>query len=318
MIQLSIIIPFYNSATYLKETLESVKLNLSQNIELLMIDDGSNDNSLEIINGVFKDKFYNVKILSRPNNKPKGANACRNYGIENAVGNYVMFIDSDDLISETCLSDRIHYINNQRTQHDLYVFQTAFISNQKNITGLFPKNIIRNNDQMLISFLKHDILWHTMSVVWNKDFLINIGKWNEKYPRLQDVELNIRALLKDPNIHITKNQDVDSYYRSIKMSDNKKEAARYGFIMIIRDYYPILINKFFNSDEDRDLIIDIFQQQLVSTLGGYLQSNVADQRWCDLYIETLALCEMETEEIENVKKLLERNNTIRDDDSSKH
>lgn len=128
MITLTIVIPFYNSAIYLKETLNSVKSNLNDEIELLIIDDGSTDNSLEIINQVFEEEFYNVKIFSRPPHKPKGANACRNYGLEKSQGKWVMFMYSDDLMYSTCIPDRIQYINQSHSKYDMYIFQTAFIN----------------------------------------------------------------------------------------------------------------------------------------------------------------------------------------------
>ncbi|AIL45516.1 glycosyltransferase family 2 protein [Elizabethkingia anophelis] len=307
MIQLSVIIPFYNSASYFKETLESVKCNLNEKIEIIIIDDGSNDNSIEIINQVFAQGSYNMKILSRPLSKPKGANACRNYGLENSVGHYVMFIDSDDLISLNCISNRMNYINNYSIQNDMYIFQTAFMNDEKNITGVFAQKIEMTYDQILLSFLDHKIPWHTMSVIWDRNFLISIEQWNEKYPRLQDVELNIRALLKKPRIHIVQNGSIDSYYRSVKMNNIKERSARYGFVMIIHDYYTILMNKFCNIAETKHLITQIFQKQLISTLGSYLQSENIDNEWCELYLKTLSVCEMDTDEIESIKNFLKKN-----------
>ncbi|MDR2230105.1 MAG: glycosyltransferase family 2 protein [Flavobacteriaceae bacterium] len=304
MIQLSVIIPFYNSSEYFEESLESLKVNLNEEIEVLLIDDGSTDNSLEIINKVFNETPDRIKTLFRPIDRPKGANACRNYGLEHANGQWVMFLDSDDLLSSTCILDRMCYIN-QNKKCDMYIFQTGFINNEKVNIGLFSCNINMTIDEMVLCFLEHKVLWHTMSVVWNRNYLRNIGGWNEMYPRLQDVELNIRALLKNVNIHIFEKERVDSFYRYLPLNEIKRNAARYGFVMLLHDYYPVVMKRF--KDENiRDKILDIFQKKIISLLGDYMQSECIDEEWCNLFLKTLEVCEMDREEILEINFFFKR------------
>ena len=89
----SVIIPLYNAEVYVAQCIESVLAQTWKNLELIIIDDGSKDKSVEIAK---KFESVNVKIFSQVN---KGASAARNYGLKEANGAYVQFLDADDLLS---------------------------------------------------------------------------------------------------------------------------------------------------------------------------------------------------------------------------
>ncbi|HEY9850633.1 MAG TPA: glycosyltransferase [Leptolyngbyaceae cyanobacterium] len=91
MTMISVVIPVYNGEKTLKETIESVLTQTFQDFELIIINDGSTDNSLEIISGI---KDERIKVFSYPN---AGLSASRNRGIDLANGEYISFIDADDL-----------------------------------------------------------------------------------------------------------------------------------------------------------------------------------------------------------------------------
>lgn len=93
MVKISIIIPVYNASKYLKETIMSVVNQSFKDFEIICIDDGSLDNSLEILNEL-SDNYNHVKILKQFN---QGAGKARNYGLDEAKGDYVAFLDADDI-----------------------------------------------------------------------------------------------------------------------------------------------------------------------------------------------------------------------------
>ncbi len=93
---ISIVVPIYNAAPYLDECIKSIISQTYPNIEILLIDDGSTDNSLSICNLHAKaDK--RIRVYSKENN---GVSSARNYGIDVANGKYICFIDSDDYIDD--------------------------------------------------------------------------------------------------------------------------------------------------------------------------------------------------------------------------
>ena len=102
MCRTSIIVPVYNTADYLKECFESIYNQTQKEIEVIAINDGSTDNSLEILEEI-KREHPDLIIYSQEN---RGLGDARNKGIELAIGEYIYFIDSDDCLApeamETC------------------------------------------------------------------------------------------------------------------------------------------------------------------------------------------------------------------------
>ena len=92
--KLSVIIPVYNAEKWISETLDSIVNQTYKDIEIIVVDDGSSDNSLAIVNG-YAERDDRIKIISKKNG---GVSSARNVGIENATGDYVAFIDADDYV----------------------------------------------------------------------------------------------------------------------------------------------------------------------------------------------------------------------------
>ena len=93
---ISIIIPVYNVEEYLDDCLSSVFHQTLKNIEVVIINDGSTDNSINIIKR-YQNEYDNIILIEQEN---KGLSAARNVGIEHATGKYITFLDSDDFITE--------------------------------------------------------------------------------------------------------------------------------------------------------------------------------------------------------------------------
>lgn len=123
----SIIIPIYNSALYVKKCIDSVKSQSFSDFEVILINDGSTDNSLEIIKQEIKDdsRFY---VYTKNNS---GVSSSRNLGLEKAKGDYIIFIDSDDWIEPTLLQE----IYEKRNKADIiqYDFFEANETSKKEI-----------------------------------------------------------------------------------------------------------------------------------------------------------------------------------------
>ena len=100
LIKLSIITPFFNSEKHLEECLQSICKQKSKYIEVILINDCSNDGSLKIVNK-FKKKYKYIKLIA--NKKNQGVSISRNKGIKHARGEYILFIDSDDKLIEGSL-----------------------------------------------------------------------------------------------------------------------------------------------------------------------------------------------------------------------
>lgn len=120
----SIIIPVYNAELYLQRCLDSIVNQCFTNIEIIVIDDGSIDNSLNILKS-YQNKDKRIKILK---NLGSGVSQARNFGIQNALGKYIMFVDSDDWISE----DMIEIMYNKAESENADMIMCTYIREFKN------------------------------------------------------------------------------------------------------------------------------------------------------------------------------------------
>lgn len=134
---LSIIIPVYNTEKYLKRCLDSVIKAKIEETEIIIIDDGSKDNSLKIIKE-YSNKYEFIRYISKKN---EGLAATKNLGIKEAKGNYISFIDSDDTINENFYKDALEFMNKD---YDMIIYDFNNITN-KDTFVTEAKNDLYNN-----------------------------------------------------------------------------------------------------------------------------------------------------------------------------
>ena len=193
----SIVVPVFNRAKVVGETIESVLAQDYTNWELIMVDDNSTDNSLEVLES-YSRRDGRVRIVPR---KPgsSGAPACRNTGLENAKGDWILFLDSDDLLVPGTLSGRVQYLI-EHPGLDFIVNPSAFfaekISDAKVAWNRF------DDRQDLDRFLSYDIVWPITGPTWSKAFLNKAGlRFEESALSSQDWEFHTRALATLPRYH---------------------------------------------------------------------------------------------------------------------
>ena len=100
----SIIIPVYNAEQYIRKCIDSVLSQTYSLVEIILIEDGSTDGSAAICDEYGR-KDARVKIIHKLN---EGVSVARNVGIEHATGDYVTFLDADDLMQKNCIANLIH------------------------------------------------------------------------------------------------------------------------------------------------------------------------------------------------------------------
>ncbi|WP_066755437.1 glycosyltransferase family 2 protein [Crocinitomix algicola] len=239
----SIIIPCYNKKAYLGDTLDSILAQSTHEWELILIDDNSNDGTQNIIKSYAKKCEKITPILNGTN---KGANSCRNQGIKLAKGDYILFFDADDLMTPSCIENRIEIIR-QEPNFDLWVFNMGiFRSTQNDISSSeFWWLKQWSNEETLNLFIKHQLPWQTMQPVWKKEFVQKLDGFNITYQRLQDVELHTRALLVESKLKICNESTIDIYYRidNERLTDKKnKFYTKFvdACIQYYGDFYPLL------------------------------------------------------------------------------
>ena len=124
----SVIVPVYNSSEYITRCIDSVIGQKYADIEVVIIDDGSQDNSLAICKDIAS-KDSRVKVFSQPN---CGASSARNSGLDISTGEYVMFVDSDDWIEPDMIDGMMNVF---RDNPEVQIVQTRVPADMKNQVG---------------------------------------------------------------------------------------------------------------------------------------------------------------------------------------
>ncbi len=190
----SIIIPTYNRANLIGETLNSIKAQTYTNWECIVVDDGSTDQSDRVLE-IYCKKDHRFQFYNRPEKRPKGANACRNYGFKKSKGVYILFFDSDDFMLKTKLELQLNYLYN--TEFDASITR-SFYYNFKTKNAYLPWRKTLNSPNLLFDFMTLKSGWQTGDVLWNKGALNDIS-FNEKLQSSQDWEFHIKAIVLEKN-----------------------------------------------------------------------------------------------------------------------
>jgi len=187
----SIIIPNFNREKLITETLNSVKVQTYSNWEALIVDDGSTDQSIKIIQEFIKNDSR-FKLIKRER-EPKGAPTCRNIGVESAKGDFIIFLDSDDLLAPDCLKRRVSYCV-QNPDLDFIVFQMLLF--HKSVNDLNILGNIDTKESDLYRFLRGDVVWGIFQPIWKSDSLKKLSGFDESLKCWQEYDLHLRALIK--------------------------------------------------------------------------------------------------------------------------
>lgn len=147
MEKISVIIPVYNTENYVRKCIESILIQTYKNIEIIIIDDGSKDDSGKICEEFLVDN--RVKIFHQNN---QGTSCARNYGLKNVTGKYICFIDSDDYVEKDYIEFLYNLITKFNTDIAVCGFDYAYTNNKFRCNNKKKKNktIILNNEQALI------------------------------------------------------------------------------------------------------------------------------------------------------------------------
>ncbi len=210
--KVSVIIPTHNRAETILASVNSVLSQTYQNIELIVVDDASTDNTNALIQSINDPRFIYVRLQSN-----SGANYARNYGISSASGDYIAFQDSDDEWLPTKIEKQVEVLDNHS---DIYLVFTALRRFKNGHTSVLPRKVPEQREDMLKELLKGNFI-STQTVVVKREFFEIVGVFDDKLPRLQDWDLFIRGLVKIKAYFISEPL-VKVFYTSNSISANSK------------------------------------------------------------------------------------------------
>lgn len=191
---ISIIIPVYNRATLIAETLESILHQTYTNWECFVVDDGSTDMTETVIqNYCYNDSRFH--FLKRPENRQKGSAASRNFGYENCNGDLIYWLDSDDLLLSNAFQT---YIENFTSECDFVVARVQ----QTNLkSGEYLEINKPQSVNLLEDYFAGKITFYVCGPMWKRSFLEQQAQlFDESLSILIDWDFNLRMLYQKPTI----------------------------------------------------------------------------------------------------------------------
>lgn len=180
---ISVIVPVYNGAKTIRETLESVINQTFQDFELIVINDGSKDSTLKIVAEI---KDPRLTVFSYPN---AGLAVSRNRGIKHAIGEYISFIDADDLWTPDKLEAQLNALQNNPQVAVAYSW-TDYIDESSQF--LRRGGYVTANGNVLAKLLVVDFLENGSNPLIRRQALIDVGGFDESLPAAEDWDILLR------------------------------------------------------------------------------------------------------------------------------
>ncbi len=238
---ISIIIPVYNAEKYISSCIDSILNQTIDNFEIILINDGSTDNSLSILND-YKNKDIRVVVIDKVN---EGVSIARNVGIKHSKGKYITFIDSDDFLEpnalETMLNLMIQFNSDiVRTNYNRIDTHATYIAKTYKNNELLVLN--RNNRKILYDdIINQKIGCYLWLLLIKKDLLIkNNITFNELLFVHQDIDYYINLVKHAKSIYFS-DAITYNYYNNLGGSKNYKYFDRNVKAFI--DLYKSIISK---------------------------------------------------------------------------
>lgn len=188
----SILTPSFNREDLVAETLDSVLAQSWPHWELLVVDDGSTDRTRDVV-AEYAARDSRIRLFDR-SWEPKGACTCRNEGVSMSSGDYVMFLDTDDIIEPFCLENRVKAMEAE-PDLDFAIFPGLMFEHRPHDLGLWW-NTDKAEDELTRQF-RGDAIAQGTGVLWRRESFIRIGMWNLELMLWQDIELFFRAYIQD-------------------------------------------------------------------------------------------------------------------------
>ncbi|MEH1780192.1 MAG: glycosyltransferase [Nostoc sp.] len=185
--KISVIIPAYNSEKTIKQTIQSVLNQTFTNLELIVINDGSQDSTLEVVTQ-FQDS--RIKVFSYAN---AGGNVSRNRGLHHAVGEFVSFLDADDLWTPDKLQSQLKALQENATAKVAYGWTDYIDTNGKFILSGKRINV---NGNIYEELLLNNFLENGSNPLIDKKALITLGGFDESLNAAQDWDMWLRLASK--------------------------------------------------------------------------------------------------------------------------
>lgn len=243
--KVSIIMPAYNSEKYISTAIESIQAQTYTDFELIIVDDGSNDETLNICKA-YQCNDGRIKIFKKKNG---GCCTARNYGINKASGDYITFCDNDDTFDNALLEENLYLAEKYDADVVKWNF-TTYVDGKEGRVRKYKNQILLNDIDIAQNYLEvrqtNDAIWNGM---YKKSFLdVNRIEFNEfmQYGG-EDLNFSLQTLYHHPRL-ILNNKSYYNWYMRTNHSTSAKFHANFCDTMLINAEYEYMLVKALNAD----------------------------------------------------------------------
>ena len=249
---ISVVIPLYNKELSIRSTIQSVLDQTFQDYEVIVVNDGSTDNSLQIVQTLYDPR---VKLISKSNG---GVSSARNVGIKNAIYPYIAFLDADDIWEPTYLEEQWKMIQDfpdagmWGTSWGTQIGNTRFLRTTKIEAGF--------RGYITDYFKRHLFLYYTCVTVINKDIFNKIDMFDERISCGEDLDLWYRIILNFPVAYYEKTL---VYYRQDsenRITLSKKDITKHFVYYIDKFDSYRKVDFFFKKYYEHEVLGHLFNQ----------------------------------------------------------
>ena len=253
-IKVSIIVPVYNEEQYISATLDSIINQNFKDFELIVVDDGSTDNTLEIVTEKLSNSKINHKIIHQENS---GVSSARNRGIKESCGDYIVFVDADDYI----LTDHLMHLYNP--DYDFNLIQLVKKDGEKlSKTYFYDKEEITTQDFIKME-LEMKIPFNFVQLSYNADIIRNNDlKFREDVTYGEDSDFAMRALSYGDKIGIS-NEITYFYIQHESSLIRTSKLKRFDYIPVLED-----LAQFYEKQNLNDLATLIHTSRIPRAIFG--------------------------------------------------
>lgn len=247
----SVVIPLYNKELSIRNTIKSVLNQSYQNFEIVIVDDGSSDNSIKVVKE-FKDE--RIRIISQSNS---GVSAARNKGVEKSLYDWIAFLDGDDIWQPNHLEE-VLLMMKEFPNAECYTTSFIFSDARPNFQHSRKKNIFQL-EQYFSEALYENLMW-TSTVVINKESFQKIGGFNYNITNGEDLECWARIAR---HYNIIKSLTVTAIYRV--EAENRTNLNK-----IVEDTHVFYLNLNHSLSEEE---FNYYQSLIINRMIAYTKTG---------------------------------------------
>ena len=241
----SVCIPMYNVEEYIEETLQKMLQQTYENIEVIIVDDYSTDNSYALAQKFVSDK---IKLFE---NEKKGGNAARNFAFKKSSGDYIKFMDSDDYCSDNMIEEQMKRILKDGTDETLIHSPLKLLEPDGRIWS-FPRNIEKDyvpGIELLVDIWRQEAVNVPHCHLMHRNLVIKSGGWDETILKHQDAEFFARvAALADKALSVN---EVYVFWRQTKEGVSMQNSVKAHSSVL--DTFEIITNLLISYKDNEEI-----------------------------------------------------------------